>query len=211
MDELSMGSELAYGHWHTVAINAVAWVGACYWLLRPRLTREYLAFLFFALFLIAEFVELFGYPFTLILVTQQLRWVQATDALSFSAGDLWRLLFEIDARFESLDLFHLTGGVLIFGGLIVLYLGFAALRAAAQSRVPATTGPYRWVRHPQYLSVFSIMLGHLVQGPTLPIFVLFPVIVFFYRWLALREEHECGTHFGQAYGLYRQRTPRFLR
>ena len=100
--------------------------------------------------------------------------------------------------------------MLIFGGLGVLYYAWWVLKAAQASGVPAVTGPYGWVRHPQYFVLISIMLGFVIAGPTLLILTMFPIVTYLYVLLARWEEQEALTKFGPAYALYMKRTPRFV-
>ena len=211
MKELMMGTELAYGHWGTVAFNTIIWIAAAYLLIRPERRVEYANIALFGLFLLVTHVESYGYPFTLSLFADQLARYAGADHLGWRAGDLWRVLLETSDRAGAFDWFHIIAGVLIFGGLIVLFLSRKALEAALQSGVPATAGPYRWVRHPQYLALYSIMLGNLVQSPALLTLLLFPVLIYLYAGLARREEQELLARFGPAYKIYCKRTPRFLR
>ena len=138
-------------------------------------------------------VESYGYPFTLSLFADELARYAGADHLGWRAGDLWRVLFETAGREGAFDWFHIIAGVLIFGGLIVLFLSRKTLEAALQSGVPATAGPYRWVRHPQYLALYSIMLGNLVQSPAILTLLLVPVLTS-YAVLA-RLEQELLTRF----------------
>ena len=46
----------------------------------------------------------------------------------------------------------------------------------------------RGVAHPQYLAFILIMFGFLLQWPTIPTLVMFPVLVVVYVKLAKREE-----------------------
>ena len=55
-----------------------------------------------------------------------------------------------------------------------------------------------------------IMFGFLLQWPTLVTLAMFPVLVFMYWRLALREEREVAAEFGEEYALYRAQTPAFL-
>lgn len=55
-----------------------------------------------------------------------------------------------------------------------------------------------------------IMVGFLLQWPTLPTLILFPILVVMYRRLALREEREAAAQFGDAYRRYAAQTPRFV-
>lgn len=53
-------------------------------------------------------------------------------------------------------------------------------------------------------------MGFLLQWPTLPTLMMFPVLVMVYRRLALTEEREVAARFGAAWDDYARRTPRFL-
>jgi protein-S-isoprenylcysteine O-methyltransferase Ste14 len=74
----------------------------------------------------------------------------------------------------------------------------------------ATTGAYARVRHPQYDAFMLIMLGFLLQWPTLPTLLMFPMLVYLYRRLAQREEREALEVFGDAYRAYMRQTPPFV-
>jgi methanethiol S-methyltransferase len=205
-----MGSELVYGHWGLVLFYSVAWSLAIFILIRPRTLRELYVFVLFALFLIDEFTELYGVPLSVKLVSRWLGFYPQTDFFLWRGGELWRILFRQPERVEGFDPYYIGGGVLIFGGLGVLYYAWRVLEEAQASGVPAVTGPYAWARHPQYLALISIMLGFVISGPTLLILTMFPIITYLYVLLARWEEQEALTKFGPAYALYMKRTPRFI-
>lgn len=81
---------------------------------------------------------------------------------------------------------------------------------AQQRRALATTGPYSYVRHPQYVGFFLVMLGFLVQWPTLLTLIMFPVLTAMYGKLAKTEEREALTEFGTAYSEYAKDVPAFV-
>ena len=74
----------------------------------------------------------------------------------------------------------------------------------------ACRGPYSKIRHPQYAAFIVIMVGFLVQWPTLPTLLMFPVLVWLYIRLARREEKEALAMFGEQYAQYAENTPRFI-
>lgn len=74
----------------------------------------------------------------------------------------------------------------------------------------ATTGSYAYVRHPQYDGFILILLGFLLQWPTLLTVVMFPVLVWMYVRLARQEEREVRAEFGEAYARYVAATPAFV-
>lgn len=72
------------------------------------------------------------------------------------------------------------------------------------------TGPYAYIRHPQYVGFALIMFGFLLQWPTLITLALFPVLLSLYARLARREELDSLAGFGEAYRQYMMRTPAFV-
>jgi hypothetical protein len=208
--ELGLGVGLGYGHWGWVLFNVLSWLLVSFFLLRPRALREQLAWLLFALFLIDEFVELYGTPLTLSVFSRWVAEYARSDQLAHRAGDLWRVLFGEGGQPPTFDFYHIGGGIMIFSGLAVLVLAWRALKVAQSSNVPATEWPYTIVRHPQYVALIVIMAGFIVQGPTIPTLSLFPFISYLYLRLARIEELEAVAKFGDTYRRYAAHTPRFI-
>src|SRR5439155_26438164 len=80
------------------------------------------------------------------------------------------------------------------------------LHEAARAERLAVTGPYAWVRHPQYDGFLVIMIGFLLQWPTIPTLVMFPILAIVYTRLARSEEREVAARFGDAWRDYAART-----
>jgi steroid 5-alpha reductase family enzyme len=55
-----------------------------------------------------------------------------------------------------------------------------------------------------------IMLGFLLQWPTLVTLIMFPVLVVTYVVLARSEERDALANFGEEYRQYMARTPAFI-
>ena len=106
--------------------------------------------------------------------------------------------------------FHLLSFVFIGGGFILLSAAWRVLYRAQQTGTLATTGPYARIRHPQYVGFVLIMLGFLFQWPTILTVAMFPVLMFMYWRLALREEREVEAELGEAYRRYAAQVPRFI-
>lgn len=208
--ELGFGVGLGYGHWGWVLFNTLSWLLVSFFLLRPRLLREQLAWLLFALFLIDEFVELYGTPLTLSAFSRLLAEYPRSDQLAHRAGDLWRILFGEGGQPATFDFYHIGGGIMIFSALAVLAVAWRTLKVAQLNNMPATQWPYTRVRHPQYVALIVIMAGFIVQGPTIPTLLLFPFISYVYLRLAKIEEREAEAKFGDVYRRYAARTPRFI-
>jgi protein-S-isoprenylcysteine O-methyltransferase Ste14 len=73
-----------------------------------------------------------------------------------------------------------------------------------------TTGPYRWVRHPFYVSLFAcfIALSLVSANRLIGLLTFFFFLVLFKR--TDREEAKLIERFGDAYRQYMQRTGRFF-
>ena len=81
------------------------------------------------------------------------------------------------------------------------------LYEAQKARTLAASGPYSYIRHPQYAGFILVMFGFLIQWPTLLTLAMFPILVLMYVRLAHQEEHEIRTELGKAYDLYASQTP----
>jgi protein-S-isoprenylcysteine O-methyltransferase Ste14 len=131
------------------------------------------------------------------------------DFLSHDAGHLLEILFGWRAN-PHFGPFHLLSFAFIGGGFWLLASAWKVLFAAQHSHTLAVTGPYASIRHPQYAGFVLIMLGFLVQWPTILTLAMFPVLVFMYVRLARREEREVAAEFGEAYARYAARVPAFF-
>ena len=106
--------------------------------------------------------------------------------------------------------FHLASYLAIGGGFWLIAVAWRHLHDAARAGRLATTGPYAWVRHPQYDGLLLVMIGFLLQWPTIPTMIMFPILVAVYVRLARSEEREVATQFGEQWATYAARTPAFL-
>lgn len=200
----------AYGLWSLVIINSLVFILFAFSFYKPKTQRDWRTFGAFSAFIIALFTEMYGFPLTIYLLSGWLakRFPQL-DLLSHDMGHLWYTLlgFRGDPHFNPI---HLLSNVLIGGGFILLAAAWRVLHAAQREQRLATTGAYAWVRHPQYDGFILIMLGFLLQWPTLPTLVMFPILVYVYARLARREEQEVRAQFGAQWDRYAAETPAFI-
>jgi len=205
-----MTDQPAYGLWSLVAINSLIFIIFAFSFAKPQSERDWRSFSAFAAFIVALFVEMYGFPLTIYLISGWLvRRYPGLDPFSHDAGHLWNTLFgwKGDPHFDPL---HLLSNILIFGGFILLSAAWKALYEAQRTQRLATTGPYAYVRHPQYGGFILIMLGFLFQWPTLITLIMFPILVTMYVRLARREEKEVLAEFGEEYRRYMASTPAFV-
>jgi protein-S-isoprenylcysteine O-methyltransferase Ste14 len=200
----------AYGLWSLVVVNAAVFIIFAFSFTHPRSARDWRSFGAFAAFLVALFTEMYGFPLTVYLLASWLgRRYPGLDLLSHDAGHLWHTVlgWQGDPHLHPL---HILSSLLIGGGFILLAAAWHVLYEAQRQHTLAVTGPYAHVRHPQYVGFILIMLGFLVQWPTLITLLMFPVLVIMYGRLARREEREVLTEFGETYARYAANTPAFV-
>ena len=87
--------------------------------------------------------------------------------------------------------------------------GWRVLFDAQQRGALAKTSAYVYVRHPQYDGYILVMLGFLVQWPTILTVAMFPVLVVMYAKLARAEEKEALAAFGDEWRAYAAAVPAF--
>jgi protein-S-isoprenylcysteine O-methyltransferase Ste14 len=200
----------AYGLWSLVIINSAVFIIFAFSFTQPKTKRDWRTFGSFAAFIIALFTEMYGFPLTIYLLSGWLgSRVPGLDPLSHNAGHIWPVLFGWTSDPHGTVL-HILSNVFIFGGFILLASAWQKLLRAQQNRELAVTGPYAYVRHPQYVAFVAIMFGFLLQWPTLITLAMFPILTIVYVRLARREEREAVKEFGRTYDDYAATTPEFF-
>jgi len=129
--------------------------------------------------------------------------------LTHNSGHLWYSILGLQGDPHKYPL-HTLSEWLIVGGLLFLAITWVFLYRAQRQNKVARTGPYRLIRHPQYLAFITIMFGFLLQWPTILTLAMFPVLVVMYVKLAKREEADAIARYGPEYLDYAARTGRFL-
>ena len=196
-----------YGMWTMVVFNIGLFGIFVFSFLRPKLRREWRSMGVFAAFLVALFTEMYGFPLTIYLLTSYLgSRYPVVNPFSHDAGNLWAMLLGGSTWLSGLFMF--VGGAFTFIALIILGRAWKQIHNAKSELV--TSGLYGLVRHPQYSGMFLLILGFFIQWPTLITAVMAPVLVCIYYRLALREDKDTESRFGDSYTSYRQRVPMFF-
>jgi protein-S-isoprenylcysteine O-methyltransferase Ste14 len=200
----------AYGLWLLALVNSAVFILFAFSFSKPVTKRDWRSFGAFSAFIVALFTEMYGFPLTIYLLSG---WLQSrypgVDFLSHDAGHLLEVMFGWRAN-PHFGPFHMLSFVFIGGGFWLLSSAWKVLFAAQTSHILAVSGPYAHVRHPQYAGFVLIMLGFLVQWPTILTLAMFPVLVFMYVRLARHEEREVAADFGEEYARYAARVPAFF-
>lgn len=200
----------AYGLWLLVIFNSAIFIMFAYSFFKPATVRDWRTFGAFAAFIVALFVEMYGFPLTIYLLSG---WLQTRypglDILSHDSGHLWSTLLGEKGN-PHWGVLHIASYIFLAFGFYLLSNAWRVLYHAQRQHTLATTGPYAVIRHPQYVAFVLILLGFLLQWPTLLTLVMFPILLLMYGRLALTEEKEMRAQFGDAFERYAQRTPRFV-
>lgn len=206
-----MNSDMpAYGLWPLVVVNTAVFIIFAFSFAKPRTGRDWRSFSAFSAFLVALFTEMYGFPLTIYLLSGWLASrYRGLDLLSHNNGHLWQTLLGWQGD-PHVSPWHLLSNLLIAGGFIILGTAWKVLYKAQRERRLATTGLYTHLRHPQYVGFMLIMLGFLLQWPTLLTLMMFPILVVMYIRLAQQEEREALAEFGEAYARYAANTPAFI-
>jgi protein-S-isoprenylcysteine O-methyltransferase Ste14 len=200
----------AYGLWGLAILNSIVFILFAFSFFKPRTSRDWRSFGAFSAFLVALFVEMYGFPLSIYVLSG---WLQTTypeiNWLSHDAGHLPEMLFGWRAN-PHFGPFHLVSFVLIGGGFLLIASAWRVLYAAQRAGTLAVSGPYDYVRHPQYVGFVLVLTGFLVQWPTILTLAMFPVLVVMYLRLARQEEKETRAAFGDLYDRYAARVPAFV-
>lgn len=214
-------SPTEYGLWPLVVVNSGALILFALSFTRPRTGRDWRSMGAFSAFLVALFTEMYGFPLTIYLLSGWLgARFPAADIFSHQNGHIWQTLFGWSGDPHTNPI-HLVSTVLIGGGFVLIAEAWSYLHRAQRTGGVATRGPYRYVRHPQYLGFIAIMVGFLIQWPTLITLLMFPILLRLYVRLARREERSLEADLAGsgesadsgragAYVAYVARTPAFL-
>jgi protein-S-isoprenylcysteine O-methyltransferase Ste14 len=145
----------------------------------------------FAAFVIALMTEMFGWPLLIFLISPLLD-VPVIAPVIFQKIGHW--------------LATVGTGVSMLG-IFLIAMGWMKIHRAEGMVV---TGPYRYMRHPQYTGILLFTLGWILHWPSFVTLVLWPVLIGAYVWLARQEERQAVEEFGTAYLEYAARTKRFI-
>jgi len=200
----------AYGLWTLVVLNSAVFIIFAFSFFKPQTRRDWRSFSAFSAFLVALFVEMYGFPLTIFLLSG---WLQTRapglDLMSHDAGHLWQTIFGLKGN-PHFGWLHLLSSVFLVAGFWILSSAWPVLYKAQKVGALAADGIYARLRHPQYTGFVLIMFGFLVQWPTLLTLAMFPILVVMYVRLALNEEREADARHGATWQAYAARTPRFI-
>lgn len=147
---------------------------------------------------------MFGVPMSMYFVT----WIFGKQ---LPDGILWR---------HTLNSYIGHGGMYIciilnFIGAIIIITGWRRIyrdywQHDSGNGKLVTTGIYKYIRHPQYTGFLLITLGMIFEWATIPLLIMYPVLIIIYYRLAKKEEQDMTKEFGNSYQKYMDSTNMFL-
>jgi protein-S-isoprenylcysteine O-methyltransferase Ste14 len=140
-----------YGLWGLVVLNSVIFVGFAYSFFKPTTLRDWRSFGAYSAFVVALFAEMYGFPLTIYLLSGWLGTkFPGVNLFGHDAGHLWWLVTGQQGN-PHFGVFHLLSFLFLFAGFTLLSNAWHVLYHAQRRHQLATAGPYRLVRHPQYI------------------------------------------------------------
>ena len=194
---------MEYGDWIMVAIWVVlfgvfiAFI-PFYRKTQRRPTSVYLAFVAALAF------EMFGIPLSMFIVTWGI-------GVNLPQGILWQHTLEQYIGYWGMYIgyaLNLIGALFVIQGWSQIHRHYWSKEEGKGELV--TGGIYEYIRHPQYTGFLFITLGLLVHWATIPLLIMWPILVVLYYRLAKKEEREMEREFGDKYTEYKRRTRLFI-
>jgi protein-S-isoprenylcysteine O-methyltransferase Ste14 len=193
--------------WGMVVANALFFLFFALSFLAPRGKFEWRSMGVFTAFIVALFTEMYGFPLTVFILTSLLgSKYPALDPFSHKSGHL--LLTFLGGDEMVLVFIHLISNGLMLLGFVIMGMGWRKIHSSQGALV--TDGVYKWVRHPQYVGLFLVSVGLLIQWPTIATLASWPILMGVYYRLAKREEREMEMRFGENYLSYSKRVRGFF-
>jgi protein-S-isoprenylcysteine O-methyltransferase Ste14 len=207
------GEELggyAYGMWPVVIFNIFLFLFFAISFIKPKKRFEWGSMGAFAGFLVALFTEMYGFPLTIYFISTWMgKSYPVLDPFSHPSGHLVLVFLGLAHSNAAMTILHLISNGLIFFGFYLMYKGWMLIYGAKGGKL-LTEGVYSYVRHPQYSGLFLITIGFLIQWPSLTTLIMWPILIFAYYKLAMREERDVEKQFGQEFLEYKRKVPAFI-
>jgi len=155
-------------------------------------------------FIIAFAIEMHGIPFSMYVIS----WILGKN---LPEGILWGHTLVSTIGFWGMYInigCAVIALALILNGWRNIYKNYWSKETGTGTLVK--TGVYKYIRHPQYTGLLLLSFGMMAEWATLPMLLLYPVMVFMYVRLAKREEKDMLKEFGTEYEEYRKVTKMFI-
>lgn len=199
----NLTTHLHYGYWGSVIVWFIIFASFITFLPFHKKSRRQPSNMYLG-FIVASAFEMFGVPLSIYFVA----WA---FGVTLPQGFLWGHTLQQYIGYWGMYIgyiLNLIGAVLIIQGWKAIYNNYWS-KEAGEGRLVAD-GVYSYIRHPQYMGFILMTLGLLVHWATIPLLVMWPILVFQYYRLARMEERDMEEEFGDEYRAYRERVPMFI-
>ena len=196
-----------YGNWPVVLASIIlATFIFTIFLARPK-RIDWRSYGLTEAFIISLFTEMFGIPLTIYTLT-------ALFKIDIPANGLTGHLLATAMAYMGLIDLETAVTIVMAISIVIIGLGLLLLiggwyQVYQHREGVATTGLYGLVRHPQYLGIILIMTGFVIQWPTIPTLIMYPILLYVYHRQALKEEKFMISRYGDTYRKYMMKTPRY--
>ncbi len=203
-------SNYAYGMWFVVVFNVLLFLFFAISFIKPKKRFEWRSMGAFIGFIVALFTEMYGFPLTIYLLSTWMgKSYPVLDPFAHSSGHLVLVFLGLSYSGNALVVLHLISNGIIFFGFSLMYLGWMRIYKSEGKSI-VTDGVYAYVRHPQYVGIFLITIGFLIQWPSLTTLIMWPILIFAYYRLAMREERDVERQFGEEFIEYKEKVSAFI-
>ncbi|MEX2427526.1 MAG: isoprenylcysteine carboxylmethyltransferase family protein [Bacteroidales bacterium] len=196
----------AYGFWTVVLFSVLVTLFIAFSFVKPKNKFEWRSMGAFMGFIVALFTEMYGVPLTIYFLTGWLgNEYPVLDPFSHSSGHLVLVFLGISESAWAMSILHIITNAIIFFGFYIVYKGWQQIHAANEDEL-VTAGIYKYIRHPQYVGMWLVTVGFLIQWPTLiTVAIMWPVLMILYYNLSRREERVLYKKFGKEFELYKSK------
>lgn len=203
-------SNYAYGMWFVVIFNVLLFLFFAISFIKPKKRFEWRSMGAFIGFIVALFTEMYGFPLTIYLLSTWMgKSYPVLDPFAHSSGHLVLVFLGLSYSGNALVVLHLISNGIIFFGFSLMYLGWMRIYKSEGKSI-VTDGVYAYVRHPQYVGIFLVTIGFLIQWPSLTTLIMWPILIFAYYRLAMREERDVERQFGEEFIEYKEKVSAFI-
>lgn len=200
----------AYGLWPTVFFNVLLFGFFVLSFVKPKTKFEWRSMGAFIGFVAALFTEMYGFPLTIYFLTSAMgRNYPVLDPFSHPSGHLVLVFLGLAHSHAAMVLLHLITNGAIFLGFYIIFIGWKRIHDASPDTL-VTDGIYSHIRHPQYVGMFLITVGLLIQWPTVITVIMWPVLMYAYHKLSMSEEKLLEQKFGEKFHEYKRRVPAYM-